>query len=195
MSNVISTLIWVGFLSGILYVFQRELRGLFDALLGRLRQGASVKFGSIEVGAVVNALPSAMEKTEQASVWRSDDDGTRHAERSAYYEQTRRVMLVHKLFPATESGELYDILIYVIPSKDGTLAGVQRVEYFFDGYGWKNRVFTASDRSRGFPILTAGYGPFLCTAELFFTDANSVMFHRYIDFEMGNVVSGRAVTG
>lgn len=194
MSNVISTLIWVGFLSGVLYFFQRDLRGLLDALLGRLRQGASVKFGSIEVGAV-NALPSAMEKTEQARVWRSDDDGRRQAERSAYYEQTRRVMLVHKLFPATEPGELYDILIYVIPSKDGTLAAVQRVEYFFGGYGWKNRVFTASDRSRGFPILTAAYGPFLCTAELFFTDGNSVMLHRYIDFEMGNVVSGRAVAG
>lgn len=116
MSNVISTIIWVGFLSGVLYFFRRDLRGLLDALLGRLRQGASVKFGSIEVGAV-NALPSAMEKTEQARVWRSDDDGRRQAERSAYYEQTRRVMLVHKLFPATEPGELYDILTTSFPPR------------------------------------------------------------------------------
>jgi hypothetical protein len=38
-------------------------------------------------------------------------------------------------------------------------------------------------------VLTAAYGPFLCTAEVFFTDGNSVLLHRFIDFEMGTLVS------
>lgn len=99
-------------------------------------------------------------------------------------------MLVHKLFQSTEAGELYDILIYVVPTRKATLSGVSRVEYFFGGYGWQNRIFEAVDRSRGFPVLTAAYGPFLSTAEVFFTDGGSVMLHRYIDFEMGNAVVG-----
>ncbi len=197
MPSVISTLIWVVFLAGLLVAFRQDIRDVLDAVLGRLRQGASVKFGSIEVGAV-NALPRALEKmdkAQQSRIWRQDADKRRGNERSQYYERTRRVMLVHKLFPSTEAGETYDIFIYTIPAKDGTLSGVQRVEYFFGGYDWQYRVFTASDRSRGFPILTAAYGPFLCTAEVFFSDGNSIMLHRYIDFEMGNVVIGRTTTG
>ncbi|HXH40188.1 MAG TPA: pYEATS domain-containing protein [Thermoanaerobaculia bacterium] len=136
----------------------------------------------------MNALPSALEKTESGRIVRDDENQSRQNERRAYYDRARHVMLVHKLFQSTEKGELYDILIYVVPSKDGTLSGVHSVEYFLGSYGWKNRIFVASDRSRGFPVLTAAYGPFLCTAEVFFTDGERVMLHRYIDFEMGNAV-------
>jgi hypothetical protein len=117
------------------------------------------------------------------------DDGRREVERKKYYDQARRVMLVHKLFPPTEEGERYDILIYAVPTWKSSLTGVARVEYYFGDYGWKKKIFTASDRSRGFPVLTAAYAPFLCTAEVFFTDGASVMLHRYIDFEMGNLVN------
>ncbi|MEA2326310.1 MAG: hypothetical protein QOE68_1269 [Thermoanaerobaculia bacterium] len=187
MATVASTLLWIVFWTALLYAFRDELRDLLRTLLGRVRHGASVKVWNLEIGAV-NALPSAIEKTEGARIWRLDDNHGRENERRTYYDRARRVMLVHKLFQSTEEGELYDILIYVIPSKDGTLSGVHSIEYFFGSYGWKNRIFVASDRSRGFPVLTAAYGPFLCTAEIVFTDGERVMLHRYIDFEMGNAV-------
>jgi hypothetical protein len=184
---VISTLLWILFWSVVIFVFRAELKDFAQALLVRVRHGASVKVWNLEIGAV-NALPSALETMGGTRVSRNDADKAREDERRAYYNRARRIMLVHKLFPSTEKGELYDILIYTVPTKDGTLAGVQRVEYFFGSYGWKNRIFVASDRSRGFPILTAAYGPFLCTAEVFFSDGERVMLHRYIDFEMGNAV-------
>ena len=86
-------------------------------------------------------------------------------------------------------GEVYDILIYVVPAKRGSLSGVSKVEYYFGGRGWRNKIFTSNDRSRGFPVLTAAYGPFLCTARVTFNDDSDFILHRFIDFEMGNVVA------
>jgi hypothetical protein len=95
-------------------------------------------------------------------------------------------MLVHRLYRSREVGQLYDLIIYVVPHKQASLEGVVRVEYFLGKY-WHNKIFPSLDRSRGFPIRrTAAYGPLLCTAEVFFNDNTSVMLHRYLDFEMGN---------
>ena len=93
-------------------------------------------------------------------------------------------MLVHRLYRSREAGQLYDVVIYIVPHKEASLAGISRVEYFL-GWYWGNKIFPSSDRSRGFAISTAAYGPMLCTAELFFNDGTSVILHRYIDFEMG----------
>ena len=56
-----------------------------------------------------------------------------------------------------------------------------------DGTG--QPIFTSIDRARGFPITTSAYGPFMCTAKLYFTDGEEVMLHRYVDFEMGAIGS------
>jgi len=89
-----------------------------------------------------------------------------------------------------EDGQLYDILIYVIPHKS-SLAGVISVEYFFGTY-WGNKIFPSHDRSRGFPIFTSAYGAFLCTAKVLFNDGTFVVISRYIDFEMGSCVPASA---
>lgn len=181
------TAIWALLIWGVLFVYRHEVRGGLQATLGRLRRGASVKLGAVELGAVL-AVPSRIEKLEKGRTFRSDDDHRREDERREYYDRSRRVMLVHRLLPSTESGELYDIVIYLIPTYKSTLIGVQRVEYYFGGRGWQHKVFIASDRARAFPVLTAAYGPFLCTAEVFFDDGHVVMLHRFIDFEMGDAV-------
>jgi hypothetical protein len=93
-------------------------------------------------------------------------------------------MLVHRLYRSREPGQLYGIVIYVVPHKQASLAGIARVEYFLGSYRG-NKVFPSIDRSRGFAIATAAYGPMLCTAELFFNDGTSAILHRYVDFEMG----------
>jgi len=189
--GVLPTILWIAFLSAMLWAFRAEVRGLVRAILSRLRHGAMVKVGTLEIGAVI-AVPGRVEKTENTPTVREDKERRRDSEREQYYEDKRRVMLVHKLLPSTEPGELYDILIYLIPSYRGTLLGVQQVEYYFGAHGWKNRIFRASDRSHGFAVLTAAYGPFLCTAEVLFTDGKSVMLHRFIDFKMGETVGGPA---
>ena len=184
--SAVPALAWVSFLSVTTFVFRADIREIVRSLRMRVQRGAAFRVAGVEIGAVV-ALPSHLEKTQVAKTFKSDD-GRRRTDREVEYARCRRAMLVHKLLPSSEEGELYDILIYVIPAFRGSLAGLQRVEYYFGGYGWKERIFVAADRSRGFPVLTAAYGPFLCSAEFFFNDSTSVVMHRYIDFEMGNCV-------
>jgi poly(A) polymerase Pap1 len=91
---------------------------------------------------------------------------------------------VHKVAPSSKEGQLYDILIYLIPHKDATLAPVTKVEYYFGKY-WDDQLFLVTDRAHNFPIATSAYGPFVCTAELYFSDGTSCILSRYVDFEMG----------
>src|SRR6266851_5603409 len=100
-----------------------------------------MKLAGVEIGSVV-AVPSQVLKTEHSKTARPDD-GRRQEERDHYYTESRRIMLVHRLFPSTEPGQVYELLIYVLPARSGTLAGVERVEYFFGGFGWENKVFVA----------------------------------------------------
>lgn len=185
--NILPTLLWITFLGGLAFFFRKDLKALIRAVLSRVQHGASMKVAGLEIGSGVT-LPSQLLKSEYSKI-AQPDDGRRREERDNYYSECRRIMLVHKLFPSTEPGELYDILIYVLPARGANLSVVDRVEYFFGGFGWNNKVFTVRDRSRGFPILTSAYGPFLCTAEVFFTDGGSRMLHRFIDFEMGSLAT------
>lgn len=105
-------------------------------------------------------------------------------DRQRHYDDTRRIMLVHRLFRSSKQGQVYDVLIYLTPQGRGSLIEVSKVEYFFGRY-WGNQIFTSNDRSRGFPILTSAYGTFLCCARITFNDGERLTLFRYIDFEMG----------
>src|SRR5208282_5009041 len=73
---------------------------------------------------------------------------------------------------------------------DGT-RDEERVEYYFGG-AWHNRIFPSIARENGFAVSTAAYGPFLCTAKVFFNDGSTTMLHRYVDFEMGDFAPSSA---
>jgi hypothetical protein len=115
-----------------------------------------------------------------------DSDRTRRQERAAIAMASRRVYVVHRLQTARNPTQLYDVVLYVIPASEGTLACVRSVEYFF-GRFWGHRIFTSEDRSKSFPVTLSAYGPFLCTAKIVFTDGESYTMYRFVDFEMGPV--------
>jgi hypothetical protein len=166
-------------------LFFRPLRLILAGLAWRMKIGASVKVGSLELGSVP-AVPGneITPKESKYKVFVEDGNGIRGQERARYYESCRNVMLVHKVFKSFEEGQLFDIQIYLIPHFEGSLAGVARVEYFF-GRMWGNKVFPSTNRFNGFAISTAAYGPFLCTARVVFASGDSFTQTRYIDFEMG----------
>jgi hypothetical protein len=177
-------ILWFLLALAVLLVLRKDLLAVVRMVAWRLRSGAALKIGAFEVAtsrSVPNAAVLASRGGEQA---RADAGGVRDTERDEYYARTRRVMLVHQLFRSNASDQVYDALIYVVPHSGASLAGVSRVEYFF-GRMWNSIVFSSADRGRGFPIVTSAYGPFLCTAEVFFNDGESVILHRFIDFEMG----------
>lgn len=184
--NSLPTLIWAAALIIALLLFRRELRTFFQMLNRRVRLGAGLKFGSVEIGqAYVNPSQGTV-SGGFVRVVRKDIDGERHAERERYYQPNRLLMLVHRIEPSDQAGQLYDILIYLVPhpTSEATLAGVKRVEYYF-GKSWAQNIFGSEDRAHGFAITTSAFGPFVCTAEIHFSDGHKAMVSRYIDFEMG----------
>ena len=105
-------------------------------------------------------------------------------------------MLVHQLVLSNSPGQVFDAIIYLVAhrskSKDRTkalqnasLLNVQSVKYYF-GDKWGNKIFTISDRFNSFAIRVSAYRPFLCTAEIEYSDRQAKQtLRRYIDFEMG----------
>jgi hypothetical protein len=177
--TALPSILWVGLIVSCLLLFRAQLASLITHLTRRIRSGAAVKVGAVELGAVrTTQQPSGGTVSSTVAL------PTRQAARDGIYQAARGFMLVHRLFRSDTDGQHYDILIYLIPHKGASLVEVTRVEYFL-GRFWGNQIFTATDRSHGFALLASAYGPFLCTAEVFFNDGTSHTLSRYIDFEMG----------
>jgi len=177
--SALPSILWFLLVVVFSFVFREQLATLFTQLTRRIKSGAAVKVGTVELGAISttqqpsdNTIHSAIASSEQRST------------RDRIYAEARGVMLVHRLYRSDTDGQHYDMLIYIIPHKNASLIQVSKVEYFLGSF-WGDRVFTATDRSHGFSLLTSAYGPFICTAEVFFNDGTSHTLSRYIDFEMG----------
>lgn len=173
--------------------FKKPIRDILTHLAWRLKSGSSIKLGPFDLGGTPiaqshYAQPQDIEDANSSVPRNKAIESQLEETRLKYWAELRKVTVVHKLLKSNVEGQLYDILIYLIPHKEGTLACVKKVEYYFGKY-WNYRVFTEKNRSTGFMIRTSAYGSFLCIARIHFTDApdesNPHTIFRYIDFEMG----------
>lgn len=179
-------ILWFILIVGLILAFRDIIYQTLVSLAWRIRCGASVKIASFELGETYIQPGRGEPKSTKFIFVKTDANHARYYERADYYQPNRDLFLAHTISQSKKPNELYDIRIYLIPHKDATLACVQSVEYYFGKY-WHDRVFVTTDRSRGFLVSTSAYGPFVCTAEIHFTDGNTTMLWRYIDFEMGSL--------
>lgn len=186
--TALPSILWVLLVLVALLLFRREIRDVFQNLSWRLRTGAALKLFSLELGQSYVSPSIDTNKDETLLKHRIDTDEARWHQREQYYKPNRNIHLVHRLAPSAKSGMLYDIQLYLVPHREATLSNVSKVEYYF-GRHWGKQIFTSIDRSRGFVISTSTFGPFMCTAELHFTDGETVIINRYVDFEMGAIGS------
>jgi hypothetical protein len=200
--GVVPSVIGLLVLSVVLFWLRKEIRQVLRAIVSRLRQGDSLKIAGFEVGAAYGlvANPGDFDLQEKkAGV--SKDDGGRSSGRADIYRESKGIMLVHQLQRSIQDGQIYDVLIYVLPHQSAapgaprcSLASVASVEYFFGSF-WHDKIFCSRDRSRGFPVVTSAYGPFLCTAKIDFIDGTVTTVSRYIDFEMGKFAPSPRLDG
>jgi hypothetical protein len=186
--NALPSLLWIALAATALFVFRGQLSWLLENLSWRMKSGAAVKLFSLELGQGYVAPDIDPSKDEKSTAHYVDTAERRYQQRKSYYEPNRNIHLVHRIAPSKVPGMLYDIQLYLIPHKEASLASVAKVEYYF-GKHWGNAVFICTDRARNFAITTSAFGPFMCTAELFFTDEQRVITNRYVDFEMGGIGS------
>ncbi|SEP08446.1 hypothetical protein SAMN05444671_4442 [Flavobacterium sp. CF108] len=182
--KVFPDLLWIIFWLVIFLFVKNFIFTILTTMVNRLKHGAGVKIGSFEIDSL-KVLPNNSIQNNHF-ITTEDEGNTRNKQRNDYYKVQRGAMLVHKIFKSQKNGQLYDILIYIIPQKNCNLIQVTSVEYYF-GKFWGKNIFSSLDRSNGFAIATSAYGAFLCTAKINFNDGKSETVYRYIDFEMGDV--------
>jgi hypothetical protein len=85
-------------------------------------------------------------------------------------------------------GQRYDVFIYLLQHGGGSVSNVKKAEFFF-GNNWGNKIFEGSREGDVIGVRTSAYGSFLCTCLVTFKDGYQASLYRYIDFEMGHVVS------
>ena len=119
--------LWTGLILLLVLLFRHELHSLFRVLERRVRQGAGVKVGAIEIAQVYVPPGGIGSKHVSPGTVRNDDEGRRHAQREEYYLPNRSLMLVHRIAPSMNEGQLYDVLLYVVPNptSDGSLLGLR----------------------------------------------------------------------
>jgi len=186
--GLIQTGIWIVAIVVVTALLRRQLGEIVAAILVRLRAGAPLEIASFKICALPYVVRGASDaRPGRGLVEIREDNGTFHASREVFRTELRNLFLVHKIAPSSDPKQLYDIILYVVPSlKYGSLSGVMAVEYYFGMY-WKQKVFRSIDRASGFMIATSAYAPFTATARVSFSDGSSVFLHRYVDFEMGQL--------
>lgn len=187
--SIVPSVVALGLAIYVLVAYHDVIRRAADGLAWRVKSGARVTVASIELGELYIAPGGRQSTLSKVIEVKKDEGQRRYQERGRYYLPNRDIFLVHTVRPSNHPDQLYDISLYLIPHKSATLGGVQRVEYYF-GKHWGDRIFVATDRSTRFLVTTSAYGPFVCTAEVHFTDGGVAMLSRYVDFEMGFLGKG-----
>lgn len=185
--TLLSTAIWIVLVVILLIAFRKVIRSLIVAITKRLEGGALVKIWNIELGPLrvsENSLP-------ESRLIKARIDRSLEVEREDIYKLNKRLFLVHRLFPSSLEGQLYDILIYVKPHKgtygSGNLDDVIQVDYYF-GATWGHNVFSSTDRVKRFAVVASSHGSgFLCFARVHLRSGDNFTTWRYIDFEMGGL--------
>jgi hypothetical protein len=184
------SILWIGVAIVAIVMLRRTLARLANVLLWRLRTGSALKIASLELGQLIRVDQEIQSGAAQAyTAVRPDSDNLRFKQRESYYLPNRNLQLVHRVAPSRDADYAYDVMIYLIPHRgtDATLACVSHVDYYA-GRGWKNSIFTITNRARGFSIALSTHGPFVCTAEIHFTDGEVATVGRYIDGEMAGTM-------
>lgn len=176
------SLLWVLLAALAVYYFRAHLRRIAEAVVVRLESGANVKVGPFELSAIRVKDDG---RTALGSSVVSFQDNERALVRRRKYEKYSNFFIAHRLFPSEESGQTYDIWIYVVAHKSD-LGDIGKVEYFF-GEAWGNKVFVSSDRGKRFGVLASAYGSgFLCLARIHKASGGCIDTWRYVDFEQGD---------
>ena len=189
--QTIGGFLWVIVAALVVWILRAQIADLLQALIIRIKKGGALKIFGIELDAIRVSSSTELPKSGILTAAAASDEWRKR--RNGLYVENRHVFIAHRLFPSEVKGQLYDILIYLVPHRDrnGSLRNIQRVEYYF-GDSWGNRVFTSSDPGKRFGIVVSAFGSgFLCLAEIYYRDGTEPLkTWRYIDFEMGVLGDG-----
>lgn len=127
---------------------------------------------------VPSSATSTARRTGDPSTWSPADW---NAHRYGKYKSSRDIFLVHSIAPSAESGQFFDIFVYLQRHKSHDLDEVQYAEFFLGPY-WDDQVFRIENDGHPMGITVSAYGEFLCVCRLVFKNGSNVLLDRYVNF-------------
>lgn len=193
--DVLSAFAWPGTLGILLIIYRSKLTQLVDAFTKKFERASEIKLGNIELkGPILDPTSTKvpLDGNDYSREAATSDDFKR---RNDIYENTRSLMLAHRIRPSKKAGQKFDISVFLVRktskhSVTARLNDVDFVEYYFGGYfGEKphGSKFIVRTSDNGFAVSTSAYGSPLCVAKIHFHDGVIAETYRYLDFEMESV--------
>lgn len=198
LSPVLQTAIWACVAILFAWVIKEPIRHLAERLVERVGQGDKIitPYFSIERQEQLNQLDyiQTVSRGEDASTIirteNSEKSPTSSQEFEAYrqsiYDKNRNIFLAHVITPSENKSNNYNIYIFLVRHKQMTFTDVSSADFYF-GKMWHSRIFRETPKNGLIGLRMSAYGTFLCVCRINFSDGNSAMISRYIDFEMGAV--------
>jgi len=202
---VVQTLIWVAFLSTLLYAGRAQVSSIATALRDRVAAGAGIK-ATGPVGLSLELTHENAQLTPVPPAGTQPSGGLDAArpewteDRATLGKNQRSVHIAHTLAPSKIAGQEFDIYVYLVGwGRDRfglptDLRDVAKAEFYM-GPAFGDQVIDATMSLGKIGFRTSAYAPALCLCRLTFTDGATAILSRYLDFEMGNAVSRTAWEG
>lgn len=175
----------------VLCILNDDIKRIAKAFAFQLEKATELKlFGGLELkGPRVDPGPIEIPGND---VVRTRADPQKYQDRNLLYNNTRHLMLVHRIRPSTVLGQEFDISVFLVRKTrrgydTAEFHDVKFVEYYFGEYFGKKPhgdIYRVSKPENGFAMTTSAYGGALCVATIFFTDGQTAKASRFLDFEM-----------
>lgn len=199
---LIQQLVWVALIV-ILIVWQRNrLTSLLMGLTERIKDGPmAIVWKGIRIEFenqsrnVARLVPAGKEQRGKAKVRGSQE---LEETRTGLGATQHGVHLVHVVRPSTAPTQKYEIFVYLYRWPDHgfaetprDLSDVEKAEFWL-GDKFDPAGVTVRNRSDGIQhrigLTTNAYGPVLCTCRVTFTNRDTAILSRYLDFESGRLL-------
>ncbi|GAA0695777.1 hypothetical protein GCM10010193_58060 [Kitasatospora atroaurantiaca] len=201
------TLAWVLLIVGVMVAFRKQLTVVAHEIARRLQKGGGFEFGvgvlSVKLAELRDELPHYQSEMAREAAPVPVPEVNHNIEglpdpespgASAVWEQyrlqlnekSRGIQLAHVISPSKVPRQRFDVFVYLVTSRTGSLDEVERAQFFL-GRRWGNRVFDVLNEGGRIGFSTAAYGSPLCACRVVFKDGSDVVLSRFLDFEMASV--------
>lgn len=199
------TALWVILIVAVLIAGRKQWSGILGGIRDRIDRGDPVRFG-------IGSLSAEFDRDSQGAVRIApgDDPGSGgnpaqlddplEVKRSQIGKEQRGVQLVHVATPSAESGQRYDLFVYLTGwrrseyGQPENLSDVKDAEFHVGPKFTPSTVLVKNNNQGKIGFTTSAHGPVICVCRVTFTDGETAVLQRYLDFESAELAE-RAARG
>ncbi|WP_439577356.1 pYEATS domain-containing protein [Elioraea sp.] len=213
--EALSKLAWPGAVIAFAFLFREPIALALSHSARKLAEAGPIrKFGPVEFDAPTVTPDGHIQSDGSRGLSAKEDVSSIRDFRHQIYLDQRNIFIVHEarlmndkevsaFGLETQSGQMHwevkvELDRHISPQRKEFkgMEDIESVEYYF-GDAWGKQSFVSKDRHGLFAMKTFVYAPFLCVAEITFSDQTKIKTFRYVDlpgYKLGRI-SGNGGAG